>query len=51
MSIPLCVVTNGTEQYSLAQQYLYVFQLIKTGYMFQLYSHHQACLQSLAELA
>jgi hypothetical protein len=38
----------GTEEYSLAQQY--VFKLIKPGYMFQLYSHHQAYLQSLVEL-
>jgi hypothetical protein len=37
-SIPLCVITTGTEKYSLAQQY--VFKLIKPGYMFQLYSHH-----------
>jgi hypothetical protein len=38
----------GTEEYSLAQQY--AFKLIKPGYMFQLYSHHQAYLQSLFEL-
>jgi hypothetical protein len=28
----------------------YVFKLIKPGYMFQLYTHHQAYLQSLVEL-
>jgi hypothetical protein len=27
-----------------------LFKLIKPGYMFHLYSHHQACLQSLVEL-
>jgi hypothetical protein len=42
------VITIGTEEYSLAQQY--VFKLIKPGYMFQPYSHHQAYLQSLVEL-
>jgi hypothetical protein len=47
-AIPLCVITIGTEVYSLAQQY--VFNLIKPGYMFQLYSHHQAYVQSLVEL-
>jgi hypothetical protein len=36
----LCFV--GTEEYSLAKQY--VFKLIKPGYMFQLNSHHQAYL-------
>jgi hypothetical protein len=41
-------ITIGTEEYSLAQQY--VFKLIKPDYMFQLYSHHQASLQSLVEL-
>src|SRR5215510_2258252 len=41
-------VSIDTEEYSLAQQY--VFKLIKPGYMFQLYSHHQAYLQSLVEL-
>jgi hypothetical protein len=41
------VIAIGTEDYSLAQ---YVFKLIKPGYMFQLYSHHQAYLQSLVEL-
>jgi hypothetical protein len=39
---------TGTEEYSLAQQY--VFKLIKPGYMFQLYKHHQDYLQSLVEL-
>jgi hypothetical protein len=41
----------GTHWYGgiqLAQQY--VFESIKPGYMFQLYSHHQAYLQSLVEL-
>jgi hypothetical protein len=47
-SITLCVTTIGTEEYSLTQQY--VFKLIKPGYMFQLYSHYQAYLQSLVEL-
>jgi hypothetical protein len=42
------MITISTKEYSLAQQYL--FQLIKPGYMFQLYSHHQAYLQSLVEL-
>jgi hypothetical protein len=42
------MVTIGTEEYSLAQQY--VFKLIKPGYIFQLHSHHQAYLQSLVEL-
>jgi hypothetical protein len=41
-------LSTGTEEYSLAQQY--VFKLIKPGYKFQLYSHHQAYLQSLVEL-
>jgi hypothetical protein len=44
----LCVITIGTEEYSLAQQY--VFKLIKPGYMFQLYSLYQAYLQSFVEL-
>jgi hypothetical protein len=48
ISITLCVITIGTEEYSLAQQYL--FKLIKPCYMFQLYSHHQTYLQSLVEL-
>jgi hypothetical protein len=39
---------TGQGHYSLAQQY--VFKLIKPGYMFQQYSHHQAYLQSLVEL-
>jgi hypothetical protein len=43
--VTVCI---GTEEYSLAQKY--AFQLIKPGYMFQLYSHHQAYLQSLVEL-
>jgi hypothetical protein len=44
-----CVsITIGTKEYSLTQQY--VFKLIKPGYMFQLYSHHQAYPQSLVEL-
>jgi hypothetical protein len=38
----------GTEEYSLAPQY--VFKLIKPGYTFQLYSHHQTYLQSLVDL-
>jgi hypothetical protein len=42
------LITTDTEEYSLAQQ-MY-FNLIKTGYMFQPYSHHQAYLQSLVEL-
>jgi hypothetical protein len=46
--ILLCVRTVGTEEYRLAQQY--VFKLVKPGYMFQLYSNHQAYLQSLVEL-
>jgi hypothetical protein len=47
--MPLPTIKNiGTEEYSLAQQY--VFNLIKRGYMFQLYNHHQAHLQSLVEL-
>jgi hypothetical protein len=37
----------GTEEYSLAQ---HVFKLVKPGYMFLLYSHHLAYLQSLVEL-
>jgi hypothetical protein len=41
-------INIGTEEYSLAQQY--VLKLIKPGYMFQLYSHHQAYLQSLVML-
>jgi hypothetical protein len=41
----LCI---GTEEYSLAQQH--EFKLIKPGYIFQLYSHYQAYLQSLAQL-
>jgi hypothetical protein len=41
-------LTVGTKEYSLAQEY--VFKLIKPGYMFQLYSNHQAYLQSLVEL-
>jgi hypothetical protein len=40
--------TEFPERYSLAQQYVY--KLIKPGYMFQLYSDHQAYLQSLVEL-
>jgi hypothetical protein len=47
-SVLLCVITISTEEYSLPQQY--VFKLIKPGYMFQLYSHYQAYLQSLVEL-
>jgi hypothetical protein len=47
-SIPYCVITIGTEEYGLSQQY--VFTLIKPSYMFQLCSHHQAYLQSLVEL-
>jgi hypothetical protein len=47
-SLLLCVITIGTEEYSLTQKY--VFKLIKPGYMFQLYSHHQAYLQALVEL-
>jgi hypothetical protein len=46
-SIPLCVITIGTEKYSLSQ---HVFKLIKPEYMSQLYSHHQAYLQSLVEI-
>jgi hypothetical protein len=38
----------STKEYSLAQQY--AFKLIKPDYMFQLYSHHQAYLQSLVKL-
>jgi hypothetical protein len=41
------VITISTKEYSLAQQN--VFKLIKPGYMFQLYSHHQAYLQSLVK--
>jgi hypothetical protein len=40
--------TISTEECTLAQKY--IFKLIKPGYMFQLYSHHQAYLQSLVEL-
>jgi hypothetical protein len=47
-SILLCVRAVGTEEYSLAKQH--VFKLVKPGYMFQLYSNHQAYLQSLVEL-
>jgi hypothetical protein len=47
-SILLCIITIGTHEYSLAQQY--VFKLIKPCYMFVLYSHYQAYLQSLVEL-
>jgi hypothetical protein len=42
-------VTIGTEEYSLAQKY--VFNLIKPGYLFQSHSHHQAYLQSPVELS
>jgi hypothetical protein len=41
-------ITISTKEYSLAQQD--VFKLLKAGYMFQLYSHHQAYLQSLVQL-
>jgi hypothetical protein len=41
-------ISIGTEKYSLAQQH--TFKLIKPGYMFQVYSHHQAYTQSLVEL-
>jgi hypothetical protein len=44
----MCVIIICTERYSLAQQY--VFKLIQPGYMFQLYSHHQAYLQSPGKL-
>jgi hypothetical protein len=47
-SIPLCVVTTGTEEHSLAQKY--IFKLIKPGYVFRRYSHYQAYLQSLFEV-
>jgi hypothetical protein len=47
-SISLCVVTIGTEEYSLVQRY--VFKLIKPGYIFKLHSHHQTYVQSLVEL-
>jgi hypothetical protein len=39
---------ENIQEYSLAQQN--VFKLIKPGYMFQLYSQHQAYLQLLVEL-
>jgi hypothetical protein len=37
-----------TEKYNVAPQY--IIKLIKPSYMFQLYSHHHAYLQSLGEL-
>jgi hypothetical protein len=40
-------VTIGTAEYSLAQQHVCK---LKPGYMFQLYCHLQAYLQSLVEL-
>jgi hypothetical protein len=46
--IEAVITTIGTEEYRLAQQY--VFKLIKPGYMFQLHSQYQAYLQSLVEL-
>jgi hypothetical protein len=40
-------ITIGTEDYSLAQKY--VFRLVKPGHMFQLHSH-QTYLKSLVDL-